>query len=122
MKSTLIILVAALVVGCSATAKIPDVPDPPKELPAGHLAPPHEWMVAYYRDFLPARDELDKLQREAGITKKADEVNGVALRVFRAVPQGFTFDETTRTFKPIEQPKPAGPVEGQKLTPVPPAK
>lgn len=87
-------------------------------LPQGHQAPSKAFLEQW-QDFATVREEIKQLQKKDHIQDKLDQLNGMGTRLQSQIPQGFTWDEDTLSFKPILSP--AAPPAAT-LPPVAPAK
>jgi hypothetical protein len=74
-------------------------------VPAGNRVPDRFWLQDY-QALLDLQDEIAKIQKQDGLAVKNDQLRGLASRLNAQVPAGFTFDEATRSFKPIQLPAP----------------
>ncbi len=84
-------------------------------VPSGNIAPTQDFLNDY-REYQTLQKELNALFAEKGIKRKQDELTGMVTRLNRAIPQGYSWDETTMSFKPNPAPVPipAAPVAQKK--------
>jgi len=75
-------------------------------VPAGNIAPTQDFLNDY-REYQALQKELNALFADKGIKRKQDELTGMTTRLNRAIPQGYVWDETTMSFKPIPPAIPA---------------
>src|SRR6266550_5307709 len=75
-------------------------------VPPGNIAPTQDFLNDY-REYQALQKELNALFAEKGIKRKQDELIGMTTRLNRAIPQGYVWDETTMSFKPIPPAIPA---------------
>jgi hypothetical protein len=72
-------------------------------LPAGNQAPSKAFLEQW-DDFVKLRDEIKDIQKRDGIQEKVDQLNGMGTRLQSQIPTGFSWDEDTKSFKPIVPP------------------
>jgi len=109
----LLVCLVVLIVGCNQTPPLKAA----KIAPAENKIAPKEF-VEQWQEFKALRDEVAAIQKKENLTAKVDQLNGMATRLQGQVPQGYTWDEETLSFKPQIPALPLAPAPA----PVAPAK
>jgi len=89
-------------------------------VPAGNKVPDRYWLQDY-QTLMDLQDEINRIQIRDGLAIKNDQFRGLASRLNAQIPNGYEFDEATRSFRPKQlTPMPAPPPPAAQ-TPSPPA-
>jgi hypothetical protein len=110
----LLVCLVVAIIGCNQTPPLKAV----KVAPAENRIAPKEF-VEQWQEFKALRDEVAAIQKKENLTAKVDQLNGMATRLQGQVPQGYTWEEETLSFKPQI---PALPLAVPTPTPAAPAK
>jgi hypothetical protein len=109
----LLVCLVVAIIGCNQTPPLKAV----KVAPAENKIAPKEF-VEQWQEFKALRDEVAAIQKKENLTAKVDQLNGMATRLQGQVPQGYTWDEETLSFKPqipaLPPPTPAPAVPAKK--------